>query len=457
MKKILLILLTLISCSIAFGYDYESAQAEANKKCAGTLYFPLDEEKPSICGFRGYVAPTGNWHGGNDYDIPVGTRIRASDSGLIVNAVNDRGNTYPNYYDWGNVVMIRHASGLMTVYGHLQKAIAKIQDFVFLGQIIGLSGNSGYSQGPHIHYEARIGATDWSYGTPVDPYPKLWASLNPIPTAREGRVIQMTQAEIVEAKKIINSIFPREFEVPNPFERKEFMIISCNIPEGSKKVSCMPVIKLKFSQPVDVAEVYNAISITPIPLVNYIFPYYFREDDKTEIGISAFMLQAHTDYQFSIRSLKSLQGKTISLWQRNFTTAGWPHEPFPRTNSLMIHQPVIHLGNDHYENPINTGFQKSAQGISWQKEFFIEEVPEGTKIRLRIRGSDENNRLYLNEQLITLPTNTQKDNGEIKTYPSSIAEYLRVGRNVIRIESYLRTQPNEDYDDFEVSEIELFW
>jgi murein DD-endopeptidase MepM/ murein hydrolase activator NlpD len=65
-------------------------------------------------------------------------------------------------YGWA--VEIQHAEGWSTIYGHLSRYLVDVGDRVKRGQIIGLSGNSGNSTGPHVHYEIRLN------GVPVDPW-----------------------------------------------------------------------------------------------------------------------------------------------------------------------------------------------------------------------------------------------------------------------------------------------
>ncbi len=64
-------------------------------------------------------------------------------------------------------MIIAHAGGLLTLYGHLEAMLVKPGDAVKAGQPIGLLGSTGNSTGPHCHFEVRVN------GTPVDPRPFL--------------------------------------------------------------------------------------------------------------------------------------------------------------------------------------------------------------------------------------------------------------------------------------------
>ena len=68
---------------------------------------------------------------------------------------------------YGNYVVIAHAGGLDTLYGHLAAALVKVGDRVTQGQPVGVEGSTGNSTGAHLHFELRINQK------PVDPAPYL--------------------------------------------------------------------------------------------------------------------------------------------------------------------------------------------------------------------------------------------------------------------------------------------
>ena len=68
---------------------------------------------------------------------------------------------------YGNKVDIDHGNGIMTRYGHAQSVVVRAGQHVRRGQIIAYMGSTGFSTGPHLHYEVRI------YGEPVNPAPYL--------------------------------------------------------------------------------------------------------------------------------------------------------------------------------------------------------------------------------------------------------------------------------------------
>ncbi len=94
-------------------------------------------------------------HTGVDLGAPSGTPIRATAAGVIVS--NARGGPY------GNHTLISHGNGLYSMYAHQSRFGAAEGDTVKRGEVIGYVGSTGYSTGPHLHFEIHVG------GTPYDP------------------------------------------------------------------------------------------------------------------------------------------------------------------------------------------------------------------------------------------------------------------------------------------------
>jgi len=99
----------------------------------------------------------GRIHGGIDIAAPVGTPILAAASGVIDYATwNDGG--------YGNMIDIRHADGTITRYAHMNALYVKEGQTVSQGQVIGEMGSTGFSTGPHLHFEIRPNG-----GSAIDP------------------------------------------------------------------------------------------------------------------------------------------------------------------------------------------------------------------------------------------------------------------------------------------------
>src|SRR5881396_3128716 len=84
---------------------------------------------------------------GIDIAVPAGTAVRAAGGGVVEAAGTD-----PAY---GLFVLLRHSSGYETMYGHASRLLVREGDSVQAGQVIALSGNSGRSTAPHLHFEIR--------------------------------------------------------------------------------------------------------------------------------------------------------------------------------------------------------------------------------------------------------------------------------------------------------------
>ncbi|MED7825664.1 M23 family metallopeptidase [Streptomyces chiangmaiensis] len=102
-------------------------------------------------------------HSGQDFAVPSGTGVLAACGGTVVKAGPNGAGDGPAY---GNAIVIRHPNGMHTQYAHLARIDVRVGETVARGQHIGLSGNTGNSSGPHLHFEIR---TTPNYGSAVDP------------------------------------------------------------------------------------------------------------------------------------------------------------------------------------------------------------------------------------------------------------------------------------------------
>ncbi|MDX1301550.1 M23 family metallopeptidase [Photobacterium sp.] len=88
-------------------------------------------------------------HRGIDFLVNTGTRVYATADGVI-------GTVRPSRKGSGNFLKVQHAFGFTTSFSHLKSFKVKAGDFVEKGDLIALSGNTGLSSGPHLHYEVRF-------------------------------------------------------------------------------------------------------------------------------------------------------------------------------------------------------------------------------------------------------------------------------------------------------------
>ena len=98
---------------------------------------------------RGMVSgsPSEELHPGIDLAVPEGSDVRAAGGGTVEAAGNDS--------SYGLFVLLRHPAGYETMYGHLSRVLVSRGDDVRAGQVIALSGNTGRSTAPHLHFEIR--------------------------------------------------------------------------------------------------------------------------------------------------------------------------------------------------------------------------------------------------------------------------------------------------------------
>ena len=88
-------------------------------------------------------------HSGIDLAVPAGTPVRAALPGTVTVSKYNAGG-------YGYYVMIDHGNGLSTLYGHNSRLLAQVGQTVEAGDIISLSGSTGRSTGPHLHFEVRV-------------------------------------------------------------------------------------------------------------------------------------------------------------------------------------------------------------------------------------------------------------------------------------------------------------
>ena len=145
---------------------------------------------PSGSGFAwptpGFVSRSSEWfedrevynHGGIDIAGAgiMGTPVVAAADGTVVATNSSCTHNWGKSYScgcgggYGNYVMISHAGGKMTVYGHLTSLTVSSGQSVSRGQVIGYVGSTGNSTGPHLHYECRLNGVRYN---PMSEYPYM--------------------------------------------------------------------------------------------------------------------------------------------------------------------------------------------------------------------------------------------------------------------------------------------
>jgi murein DD-endopeptidase MepM/ murein hydrolase activator NlpD len=122
----------------------------------GDMTWPVNGPIVSPYGYRIHpILGYRKLHTGIDFAVGYGTPIRAADSGMVIYA------TWMSGY--GNVIVIDHGRGISTLYAHQSSLAAGSGVLVSRGQVVGYVGSTGFSTGPHLHFEVRVN------GDPVDP------------------------------------------------------------------------------------------------------------------------------------------------------------------------------------------------------------------------------------------------------------------------------------------------
>ena len=162
-------------------FEREIAQLEAQLRIeidpnslppvgSGVLAWPLDDSSPKSCWDPGVTAKAcitqffgntpfatanpqvynGKGHGGVDFRASVGTPIKSAGNGIVTGIGNT--DIIPGCYSFGKWVLIKHETGLSTLYAHLSLIKVSAGQTVKTGQVIGYSGQTGYATGPHLHF-----------------------------------------------------------------------------------------------------------------------------------------------------------------------------------------------------------------------------------------------------------------------------------------------------------------
>lgn len=107
---------------------------------------------------NGYYPSSGKFHGAIDYAVSPGTTVMAAADGVVMTTA-DLSSSY------GTHVVIRHANGTQTYYGHGTRGSICVRpgQIVKKGEKIMLSGSTGNSSGPHLHFEVRVSPYSYKY------------------------------------------------------------------------------------------------------------------------------------------------------------------------------------------------------------------------------------------------------------------------------------------------------
>ncbi|MCB1382443.1 MAG: M23 family metallopeptidase [Notoacmeibacter sp.] len=148
----------LVPANASSAFDFQVAELDGALERLDALKgvvrrYPLANPLPGqpISSRFGYrkdpILGTTALHAGMDFRAPVGMPIRSTGDGVVITAGWNGG--------YGRMVEVKHADGYTSRYAHMSQILVNVGDKVSRGSIVGKSGNSGRSTGPHLHYEVR--------------------------------------------------------------------------------------------------------------------------------------------------------------------------------------------------------------------------------------------------------------------------------------------------------------
>jgi murein DD-endopeptidase MepM/ murein hydrolase activator NlpD len=182
-------LVTLTFALALFSLSHLSLNASNVYNAGYVLPYPKGASYKLLQGYNGPWGHNGHAEFAYDFQMPIGSPVIAARSGEVVHLVevHDNGTRKPGQE---NVVVIKHPDGTFARYYHLTKGgvLVAIGEEVEQGQKIALSGDSGASAGPHLHFDVTKGCYDWGCQTIPIEFEKVKGS-----PLKQGEVYEATR------------------------------------------------------------------------------------------------------------------------------------------------------------------------------------------------------------------------------------------------------------------------
>lgn len=157
-----------LSCLSQTQYSARDLKAGKFKEDSSYIYTLPFEKKKSVFLVQAYESKFSHKNSrALDFKVKNGTKVCAGRDGVVIGlrSNSDKGGLKPENLSDGNYISIQHIDGSVANYWHFQKdgVLVNIGDTVTAGQWIGLSGNTGYSAFPHLHFEVQGYDVDGNY------------------------------------------------------------------------------------------------------------------------------------------------------------------------------------------------------------------------------------------------------------------------------------------------------
>ncbi|HIF06478.1 MAG TPA: M23 family metallopeptidase [Gemmatimonadetes bacterium] len=146
---------TSVQPDVSVSIDLGSSTTEADDDHLYAVPFGGDSRRELVQGFDGDVSHVESMRYSLDFAMPEGTPILAARAGTVLYLQDGftEGGTDPDLLEAANLVVVAHSDGTMASYGHLTEGISvAVGDTVLVGDLLGVSGSTGFTGGPHLHF-----------------------------------------------------------------------------------------------------------------------------------------------------------------------------------------------------------------------------------------------------------------------------------------------------------------
>jgi len=172
-------------------------------------------------GYNGSYSHSGADQYAIDWKMPCGTPVHAARGGVVVKVKVDSNASGPDrkFENQANYILIRHSDGTLANYAHLSKDGARVKagQVVEIGDVIGLSGNTGYTSGPHLHFSVF---KTWNGKQRLSIPVKFQTASAPATTLAEGKTYKcvLPSKSVAKAQTALPPVSSAPVPAPKPVE-----------------------------------------------------------------------------------------------------------------------------------------------------------------------------------------------------------------------------------------------